>query len=360
VPLDVSFTDLSSDTPDQWSWNFGDAGISSDQDPNHQFTTPGVFTVSLTATNANGSHTRVMPMLITVGVDASCLYPCGDLDDSGGNNNLIDFALFAKCWNENPLTNSSCVCANLVEYDDHIIDILDLYVFAKLFLDSSEFYPPNTCFTSINEVVINPMKDNTLYGPPKDDRTNGSGVYMFSGNTDGEGLRRGIMAFDTAGNVPEGVTIESVSLTLHVSKSAPGSGSQIHTLHLLEQDWGEGASDAGDPGGLGAGLEDGDASWVYTFYNKDNPESSPEWTSAGGDFSGSASGSQSVGGNGFYTWSSAQMATDVQSWLDSPSTNFGWLIKGNESQSKTAKRFDSRENSNASKRPQLSIVYGQP
>lgn len=66
APLDVSFSDLSTDTPTGWSWDFGDTGSSSDQNPSHQYTVPGTYTVSLTATNANGSHTRVQPSLIAV------------------------------------------------------------------------------------------------------------------------------------------------------------------------------------------------------------------------------------------------------------------------------------------------------
>jgi PKD repeat protein len=65
-PLDVDFTDLSSQMPTGWSWTFGDTGTSSDQNPSHQYTTPGTYTVSLTATNPNGTHTRVMPSLILV------------------------------------------------------------------------------------------------------------------------------------------------------------------------------------------------------------------------------------------------------------------------------------------------------
>jgi PKD repeat protein len=66
APLDVSFSDLSTQIPTGWSWNFGDTGNSSDQHPSHQYTTPGSYTVSLTATNPNGSHTRVLPNLIFV------------------------------------------------------------------------------------------------------------------------------------------------------------------------------------------------------------------------------------------------------------------------------------------------------
>jgi PKD repeat protein len=65
-PLDVTFTDLSSDSPTGWSWDFGDTGTSSAQNPIHQYTTVGTYTVSLTATNSNGSHTRVLPNVISV------------------------------------------------------------------------------------------------------------------------------------------------------------------------------------------------------------------------------------------------------------------------------------------------------
>jgi hypothetical protein len=66
APLDVSFSDLSTEVPTGWSWDFGDTGSSSVRHPTHQYATPGTYTVSLTATNASGSHTRVQPNLIAV------------------------------------------------------------------------------------------------------------------------------------------------------------------------------------------------------------------------------------------------------------------------------------------------------
>jgi hypothetical protein len=75
----------------------------------------------------------------------TCDYTCGDLDDSGGDVDLVDFGFFADCWGEDPSLNIDCICANLVEDDDHIIDLADLAVFAELFLYSSSDYPPNDC-----------------------------------------------------------------------------------------------------------------------------------------------------------------------------------------------------------------------
>jgi hypothetical protein len=50
------------------------------------------------------------------------------------------------------------------------------------------------------------------------------------------------------------------------------------------------------------------------------------------------------------------MVTDVQSWVDNPGTNFGWLLKGAESTSCSARIFNSSESS-ASKRPKLTITF---
>jgi chitodextrinase len=66
APLTVTFTDLSTELPTGWAWDFGDTGTSTDQHPTHEYTANGEYTVSLTATNPNGSHTRVLPKLIFV------------------------------------------------------------------------------------------------------------------------------------------------------------------------------------------------------------------------------------------------------------------------------------------------------
>jgi PKD repeat protein len=66
APLDVTFTDLSTGTINSWSWDFGDGGNSAVQNPVHQYTTPGTYTVSLTATGPAGSDTETKTDYITV------------------------------------------------------------------------------------------------------------------------------------------------------------------------------------------------------------------------------------------------------------------------------------------------------
>lgn len=47
APLTVQFTDLSPNSPVAWDWSFGDGGTSTDQNPQHTYTDPGVYSVSL-------------------------------------------------------------------------------------------------------------------------------------------------------------------------------------------------------------------------------------------------------------------------------------------------------------------------
>jgi hypothetical protein len=54
------------------------------------------------------------------------------------------------------------------------------------------------------------------------------------------------------------------------------------------------------------------------------------------------------------------MVSDLQSWLDAPVTNYGWLLLGNEASLATAKRFNTRENTSPETRPVLLIEYALP
>ena len=66
APMSVEFTDQSTRTPTSWAWNFGDGETSTSQSPTHVYDAVGVYTVRLTATNANGSSTKTRVGLIHV------------------------------------------------------------------------------------------------------------------------------------------------------------------------------------------------------------------------------------------------------------------------------------------------------
>jgi len=65
-PLTVQFTDQSSGNPTMWSWAFGDGGISTEASPSYTYQEAGVYTVSLTASNTEGSDTKTEPDYISV------------------------------------------------------------------------------------------------------------------------------------------------------------------------------------------------------------------------------------------------------------------------------------------------------
>lgn len=211
-----------------------------------------------------------------------------------------------------------------------------------------------SAIASATVVQVAASKDNTIYEStdPTFQRSNGIGAYMFVGESGNNGSRRALIGFDIAAAIPAGATINSVTLQLHMSRTV--SGAQSIALQPVLRNWGEGESDAGEPGGAGTLSAPGDASWLYSQYD------STMWTTPGGDLAPSASSTKTVTGVGFYTWSTAAMAADVQSWLNNPSGNFGWCILGRENSGRSAKRFDTRENPEPTFRPRLTVDYTVP
>jgi hypothetical protein len=200
-------------------------------------------------------------------------------------------------------------------------------------------------------VTLPPSKDNTLYEIEDGSLSNGKGMHFFSGMTVEPLRKRGLLAFDLS-SIPAGSTIVSAMLRMNMSRTI--AGSEPTSLHKLLTDWGEASSDAPGSEGTGALAQTGDATWLHRFYP------ATLWINPGGDFTASPSATTDVELEGFYFWSSAGMVADVQGWLASPATNFGWLVFTNETTAPSAKRWDTRENPTAANRPVLTIRYSPP
>lgn len=65
-PLQVTFSDLSNGFPSEWLWDFGDGATSMDESPVHVYTSAGLYTVSLTASNHVGPNTTLKTDYIAV------------------------------------------------------------------------------------------------------------------------------------------------------------------------------------------------------------------------------------------------------------------------------------------------------
>lgn len=195
-------------------------------------------------------------------------------------------------------------------------------------------------------LVLEPVADNAMYSEDGD-LANGAGAWIFAGRIARDDLRRALIRFDLSA-LPSGATVDSAELQLSMSRSiAP---ELPVTLHRVLASWGEGDSDAGDPGGLGATASDGDATWTL------RAKPGLAWTTPGGDFAPAASASTPVAGIGDYAWSGPGLLADIEAWRQDPSANHGWIVIGDETQT-SARRFDSREHPDPDSRPRLVIEY---
>jgi hypothetical protein len=202
-------------------------------------------------------------------------------------------------------------------------------------------------------VDIQASKDATLYEDLTGSLANGAGEQFFAGKTNAGGggkLRRGILAFDVAAAVPAGSIITGASLKLTLTKTI--SGATPVSIHAVTTDWGQGTSDANSQEGQGIAATTNDATWTKRFFS-----TASNWTTAGGDFNSTASATTSVNSLGDYTWSSAATLSDAQAWFATPATNFGWIVRGDEVNLGSAKRFGTKENLVAGNRPVLTITY---
>ncbi len=67
----IRFTDLSTNAPTSWLWNFGDGITSAQQNPTHLFPANGTYTVTLTVTNNFGNNSKTITNYITVNKPAA-------------------------------------------------------------------------------------------------------------------------------------------------------------------------------------------------------------------------------------------------------------------------------------------------
>lgn len=202
---------------------------------------------------------------------------------------------------------------------------------------------------SADLVTLQSDRHGTLYETDGGARANGLGQHLFAGVTNQGFRRRGLIDFDLAPLLAGPVTIESVTLRLHVSQTnaAPSNVG----LHRLLADWGVGTTDAGGGEGGGGPATPGSATWDSAFYD------TVAWATPGGDFAADASASSLLEGTGWKSWSGAGLVEDLQSMIDGDANRFGWLILGDETGNGTTFRFDSMFIGDATLRPELIVEY---
>lgn len=133
-PALVGFTDLSSYDIIQWSWDFGDGGVSANTNPSHLYTTAGVFDVTLMVQNDDGCRDTIeLPGLINI------MGPTGTFTfdpDTGCTPQLINFS--ANATNAVSFTwdfGDGTVTTTAVDTIDHVYSQQGVY-YPVLILDN--------------------------------------------------------------------------------------------------------------------------------------------------------------------------------------------------------------------------------
>jgi spore coat protein A len=173
-------------------------------------------------------------------------------------------------------------------------------------------------------IISDNIEDTTL-AEDFPDNSSGGCDSIYAGNTDNAAARRALLRFDVAAQIPPGSTITSVTLSMAVTRGSNHPDSTF-SLHPVTSSWIEGTDGCGvRGGGQGVPATNGAATW----------NTMPNF--------GAASGSTLINSTSPVWNSTAAMISDVQGWLDSPATNDGWILIGDENNPTTSRRFDSSE-----------------
>lgn len=197
-------------------------------------------------------------------------------------------------------------------------------------------------------VELKAVADTTLFQKFPDNNLGRSDSLAVGTTADGN-RARGLVRFDLVDALPAGAVLTRASVRVEVTKRPNGPASTFELRRMLKG-WAEGEK-SGDTGSAAAA---GETTWNAQF------QGSADWDTAGTvegtDFSGTVSAQVEMNLLGSYTFTSDSLLSDVQGWLDDPSSNFGWLMRSqSEGLPRTARRIATRERSG--QEPLLILEY---
>lgn len=176
--------------------------------------------------------------------------------------------------------------------------------------------------------------------------------YLYAGQTGpnwGPYFRRALVTFDLAAQVSAPAVIQSAQLKLRMTKVGPSAYGTSFTVHRLTETWGEGTSKNSAGTGTGAPPTVGDATWIDRFYN------TSAWGTPGGSFTESPSATAPMAFPDQIWTSTPELKADVQAWIDTPASNAGWMIRGDETTEQSSCQFSSVQSGGIP--PALTITY---
>jgi len=206
------------------------------------------------------------------------------------------------------------------------------------------------------EISIDAVAETSLF---QSNPNNNLGASTLAAGTTGGGQKsRAMFRFDVDAFIPANAVIDSVTLTLELVREpqrVDGVGSTFD-LFQLNVDWGEGDK----AGNTGTTATAGEATWNHRLFG------TALWTqpgaAAGSDYDSQSSAALFMDTLGTHTYASTPaLVADVQSWVDNPASDFGWiLISQNEAATGSARRFGSTEEISSGPAPRLNLSYTVP
>lgn len=205
VPINVSFTDLSTGYPTSWNWSFGDGNYSTLQNPSHIYAGSGTFTVSLNATNAYGSNTYMRTGYIVVSaMNGTCTdwlsgwnYRQKVHINGSSSGDLTNYQVNLSVYNISGISSGSAVYIGDKAYDD-------IY-FNDLRVTTSD----GTTLCDIwNETSRSNGWDIWAEIPAIDD-TLGTDIYVYYGNSGASAVWDGMATFPLLFDHFDGISLNT-------------------------------------------------------------------------------------------------------------------------------------------------------
>lgn len=368
APFAVTFTNLTTGDATNWDWDFdGDAITDSTaQNPApFTYTSSGNYTVSLTASGPGGTDTETKVAYVAAAGAVTAQFTANAT--SQYNNVAVQFtdqstgtiSTWAWDFQNDGIPDSSAQNPSFTFTTPGTYSVR-LTVSGPGGIDSELKVNYITSVPNSVSDTIEALKDTSIYSESPT-FGNGGDPEVVCGNAATllsvqQGIRRCVVEFNVAGNIPAGSTILTASLQMTCTYNPMNpTGAQSVSLRRVLTEWTEGTNNSGIGGG-GAATGNG-ATWALAT----SGASPVDWTD-GGSFSGTVSASTTVNTAGAYNWlTNATMVSNVQLWLDSATDNHGWILRAGEtSGTRTAKVFGSRTNATFASRPKLNITYQPP
>ena len=189
-----------------------------------------------------------------------------------------------------------------------------------------------TLLTAQTVTVLPSIKDNSMFSESGSESL-GAGKLFTGQNCQGNN-RRALIEFDLT-SIPTDAVVTSVSLNLGAENSGNNSDGVIEIFGVTRA-WGEGFSSGSGNGGPAVAP---DATWTDAMFG------TVSWDTPGGDFDPALLSSRFTTENNqtINFPSSANFITQAQNWINDPSSNYGIIVIGVETQTCAAYRFGARD-----------------